>query len=128
MADDCMDAGGRATQEQLPKGWWVRWPLRFKAPRFNLASVALCMLVGGCATQSVRDPGAHLPAASSEPARVYLARCGACHAAPHPARHGTGDWQRLVPLMEGHMRERGMAPLTDAERDTILAYLAAHGR
>ena len=69
-----------------------------------------------------------VPDAESPAARRYAERCGACHALPHPARLTYPGWVRLLPLMERRMAERGMPPLSGAERNEILAYLKAHAR
>ncbi len=86
--------------------------------------VALVILAAGCAAGS----GAALPDADSGAGRHYAARCGTCHAAPHPRRLAYSAWQALLPLMERRMQERGLDPLTETERSQILAYLRAHAR
>jgi hypothetical protein len=87
--------------------------------------LAACLgLTGaGCASH-----GPSLPDAQSDGARVYVERCGTCHATPHPRRHDFAGWRHLVGLMERRMAERGVAPLTDGERTAILAYLRDNGR
>ena len=81
-------------------------------------------LAAGCAG----GRSAVLPDADSSAARLYAARCGTCHAAPHPRRLAYPAWQALLPLMERRMRDRHQAPLTETERTQILAYLRAHAR
>lgn len=61
-------------------------------------------------------------------AAVFASRCSLCHALPHPARHDMAGWQVLVPLMEMRMSQRGVPPLSDAERVSILSYLGQHAR
>lgn len=94
----------------------------------RLTTLIVLIALAGCAGQSLRERGPAVPDAGSPIARVYIERCGSCHAVPHPARHFYAGWRRLVPLMERRMAERGVRPLTDRERSDILAYLQAHAR
>ncbi|HHQ41890.1 MAG TPA: cytochrome C [Chromatiales bacterium] len=89
-----------------------------------LSTVALLAgLAAGCA--GAPTP---LPEPGSEGERLMRARCGACHAVPHPARLRAADWPAMLALMERRMAERGMAPLGESERETLLGYLRAHAR
>jgi Dihaem cytochrome c len=88
----------------------------------------LLLATAGCATKPGNPGTTPIPDAGSPDARVYRARCGSCHALPHPARLTYPGWVQLLPLMERRMAERGMAPLSEAERNQILAYLKAHAR
>lgn len=69
-----------------------------------------------------------IPDAESPAAQLYVSRCGACHAVPHPGRHDYAGWVYLVAMMEQRMAERGMGGLTDEDRAAILAYLKGHAR
>ncbi|HXW84905.1 MAG TPA: hypothetical protein VEJ86_10905 [Candidatus Binataceae bacterium] len=64
-----------------------------------------------------------LPDADSPAAQLYKSRCGACHAAYNPRGMTAAMWQVQVDMMEGKMRDAGMAPLTEGERQMILDYL-----
>ena len=66
------------------------------------------------------------PEAASPQAQLMLAKCGACHAAPHPKVHSAGLWPGIVYRMQLHMRTTGVASLTDAEMDVIVNYLQRH--
>ncbi len=89
-----------------------------------LVLVAAVGLTGCAAT----GPTAGLPDAGSPAAQTYMAYCGACHSVPHPGRHRSAVWPGIVAMMEQRMRERGMAPPGEPERQAILGYLQAHAR
>jgi len=88
-----------------------------------VVALTVAMGLAGCAgaPTPLPDPG-------SEGERLMRARCGICHAVPHPARMRAADWPAMLALMERRMAERGVAALTEAERRALLAYLQAHGR
>jgi len=92
--------------------------------------LAACLgpLLAGCTSYVQRPGGGLMPEAQSAGARVFVSRCSTCHDTPHPRRHDYATWRYLVGLMEQRMAERGVAPLTDAERSAILAYLKDNGR
>jgi mono/diheme cytochrome c family protein len=94
--------------------------------RISLAFLLLA--TAGCAIQTGDSNATPIPDAESPAARLYAGRCGGCHAVPHPARLTYPGWVQLLPLMERRMAERGMPPLSEAERNQILAYLKAHAR
>lgn len=89
-------------------------------------AACLTLLLAGCAGKGPVVPD--VPAAGSPAAQLFVNRCGVCHAAPHPARYDYAAWCYLVPVMEQHMKERGMGMLSADERDTILAYLQEYAR
>jgi hypothetical protein len=90
--------------------------------------VCLLLETAGCAIQTGNPGATPIPDAGSPNARVYAARCGSCHALPHPSRLTYQGWVQLLPLMERRMTERGMPSLSEAERNEILAYLKAYAR
>ena len=80
-----------------------------------------------------------IPDLNSPDGRVFAQRCGACHLKPfgdHGVSHGVPDprfrtlaeWQKEVSRMEGLMREKGLPPLTDPEREAIVRYLSRHAK
>jgi cytochrome c5 len=69
-----------------------------------------------------------LPDGDSADARLYAARCGACHSVPHPGRHTVAEWDRMLKLMDERMAQRAMPPLEGDARERIRAYLASHAR
>lgn len=86
------------------------------------------ILLAGCSGMGQRTAADTLPDINHAGARTYINRCSTCHSLPHPARHNYAGWQHIVPLMERRMVERGVAPLSDTERSTILAYLKDNAR
>jgi len=87
----------------------------------SVFAAAIGLLLSGCA-------GVQIPGSGSEGAQVFTARCGTCHATPHPARHSMTEWLQLLPLMDRRMSERGMPALDDEDRQIIIAYLKKYAR
>ena len=88
-----------------------------------LCLAATTIIVAGCAGRPTP-----LPEVDSAAATLYAARCGGCHAVPHPKRHKPSQWERTVNTMEREMELKGVPSLTDNERSSILSYLKRHGR
>lgn len=97
-------------------------------------SVAALLWISGCGGVFT-----DIPELDTEDGRVFAQRCGACHGKPfgsHGITHGVPDprfrtmeeWQKEVSRMEGLMREKGLPPLTDPERDAITRYLSRHAK
>lgn len=91
--------------------------------RAALAGAGLLVLLAACA--GAPTP---LPEADTDAARFYAARCGACHAVPHPGRHTAAEWDRMLALMDVRIAERAMPALEGNDRERIRAYLARHAR
>lgn len=89
--------------------------------------VCLVATLAGCSTAGMSG-GTSLPDMDSPAAQIFVSRCSACHAVPHPGRHSYQGWLYLVPVMEQRMAERGMAPLGAEDREVILTYLQANAR
>jgi mono/diheme cytochrome c family protein len=64
-----------------------------------------------------------IPDQSSYAAQLYLTRCGQCHQPYNPNLMTAEMWTIKVDLMQERMKQTGLAPLTSAERETILKYL-----
>lgn len=82
---------------------------------------------------SATPPSGTLPSAASglpEPAtpgaRLVASRCSVCHAVPSPGLHTSAEWPGVIRRMRARMETLGLGSLTDAEADTVLAYLEAH--
>jgi mono/diheme cytochrome c family protein len=77
-----------------------------------------------------------IPDLDTPDGRVYAQRCGACHGTSHLRGHGVPDprfrtmaeWENILPRMEQLIRERGLAPLGDLEREAIIRYLSQHAK
>lgn len=90
-----------------------------KATRSAVAVVLVAILASGCKR-------ATLPDADSPAARLYVARCGNCHASYNPHEMTSAMWETQVMMMEVKMQAAGQPPLTPDERDSILRYLKDH--
>ncbi len=97
-----------------------------KARRLSILTLASLALLTGCSLMPVGNT--EIPDEGSAGADAYRSRCGSCHALPHPQRLSYAGWQRLLPIMEQRIQERGMAPISSKERDTLLTYLKAYSR
>jgi hypothetical protein len=48
------------------------------------------------------------------------------HGVPDPRFRTMAEWQALLPKMDSLIREKGLPPLTEPERETIIRYLNRH--
>lgn len=95
---------------------------RFKKPRLSALFALLFLMAAGCAQQP-------FPEADSDPARLFLGKCGLCHDPYHPQTHTRIGWGKVIPRMEKRAEEFGMSVfLTEDEKTTILTYLEKHAR
>jgi mono/diheme cytochrome c family protein len=78
------------------------------------ASLALALL--GC------EPKA-LPEQGSTAEQLYAGRCGGCHRPYNPESLTAAMWHVQIEAMQVKMAQAGVAPLTEAERHTIIDYL-----
>jgi len=77
-----------------------------------------------------------IPDLNTQDGRVFAQRCGACHGTSHLGGHGIPDprfrtvaeWKEILPKMERLIRERGLPPLTEPEREAITRYLSHHAK
>lgn len=63
------------------------------------------------------------PQAESAAARLFLAKCNACHGAPQPSAHLANIWPGVIQRMQMHMQSKGISPLTKDELSEVLDYL-----
>lgn len=95
-------------------------------------SVLLC--IGGCGGVFTDIPDLNTP-----DGRIFAQRCAACHGKPfgdHGVTHGVPDprfrtlteWENELSRMEELMREKGLPPLTELEREAIIRYLQRHAK
>ncbi len=92
--------------------------------------VTILLMAGlsACSGPAVRHGGTSIPQAGTADAQVYIDRCSSCHVLPHPKRLGYEGWTAVVAVMEKRIAERGMLPLDEQERQSILDYLRRNGR
>jgi mono/diheme cytochrome c family protein len=77
-----------------------------------------------------------IPDLDSPDGRVFAQRCGGCHGTSYGGGHGVPDprfrtmteWQEVLPKMDRLIRERGLPPLTEPEREAIIRYLSHHAK
>ena len=70
-----------------------------------------------------------IAAESDEDEKLFELRCGiGCHQLPEPSMLKAKQWQRVMVTMEKRMAQAEMAPLTQDERERLLAYLTQYAR
>jgi hypothetical protein len=98
--------------------------------RFAMVLLAL-MWVAGCGGVFTG-----IPDLDSPDGRVFAQRCGGCHGTSYGGGHGVPDprfrtmteWQEILPKMDRLIRERGLPPLIESEREAIIRYLGHHAK
>jgi hypothetical protein len=89
---------------------------------FRLVTVTLVgsmVLLASCQNGKIPNEGSYA-------AQLYLKRCSQCHQPYNPSQMTAAMWAAQVDLMQQRMRQTGLAPLTPAERETILGYLSSN--
>ncbi len=86
-----------------------------------LPIVLLSLFLVACAgTQTIPEP-------ESPGAKLYQERCTQCHGLPGPTRHTPEQWDHLLVMMEGFMKEKNIA-FPASERKMIRDYLYRNAR
>jgi bifunctional N-acetylglucosamine-1-phosphate-uridyltransferase/glucosamine-1-phosphate-acetyltransferase GlmU-like protein len=75
----------------------------------------LALSFNGCKTLQ------RLPKEESADAQVYIKRCGACHAIPHPARLNFNQWKDKIVVM----KDKQMPVITAQDKNKVLSYINA---
>jgi hypothetical protein len=83
----------------------------------------LILLAGSGCSESTPPAPQSYPEPGSEAMTMFIARCGACHAAPQPGSHVATIWPGVVQRMQLRMRSMGKQPLSRQELATIIDYL-----
>jgi hypothetical protein len=91
---------------------------------FGLLSIVVVIL--GTAVLLASCQNGKIPDESSYAAQLYLKRCGQCHQPYNPNLMTATMWTIKLDLMQERMKQTGLAPLTSAERETILKYLTSN--
>ena len=68
-----------------------------------------------------------LPEPESAGAVLYAHRCTGCHRLYAPGTMKYEMWKMYVERMQGEFVRRGLPPLTESERTTLLDYLKRYG-
>jgi hypothetical protein len=92
--------------------------------RFSLLSIVVVIL--GAAVLLASCQNGKIPDESNYAAQLYLKRCGQCHQPYNPNLMTAAMWTIKLDLMQERMKQTGLAPLTSAERETILKYLTSN--
>ncbi len=74
---------------------------------------AVGVFINGCVTLQ------RLPEEESADAQVYIKRCGACHAIPHPARLNFNQWKDKIVVL----KDQQMPVIKVQEKITVLSYI-----
>ncbi len=74
---------------------------------------ALALFFNGCVTLQ------RLPEEKSADAQVYIKRCSACHAIPHPSRINFHHWKDKIAIMKNMQ----MPVITAKEKESVLSYI-----
>ena len=90
------------------------------------AQVLICVMLVSACSDNTAVQGIDFPEAESAPAQLMQAKCGSCHAAPHPRIHTADLWPAVVYRMQLRMRTKAGYPMTDAEIVSIIDYLQRH--
>ena len=73
----------------------------------------LALFFNGCVTLQ------RLPEEKSADAQVYIKRCSACHAIPHPARINFHHWKDKIAVLKNEQ----MPVITAKEKESVLSYI-----
>ncbi len=79
---------------------------------------AVAFFINGCATLQT------LPKEESADAQVYIKRCRACHAVPHPARLNYDMWKDKIVVMKG----KQMPVITMQEKEDVISYIKGQSK
>ena len=87
-------------------------------------------LLTACSEQlsSVPLQKSDYPDYDTEPAKLYLAKCGGCHVAPLPKIHTARQWLSVVQRMQQRMTSKAVPVLNKNEMADIVGYLQKHAR
>lgn len=89
--------------------------------RFLTAFLGLSWITG-CAMLS------GIPGLDTPDGRVYAKRCGGCHGVPDPRFRTMPEWQEVLPKMDRLIRDQGLLPVSQQEREAINRYLSHHAK
>jgi len=91
-----------------------------------LASLVLALLVS-CSSEH-QQVSLSYPDADSDPAILYISKCGECHAAPLTTAHTASMWVSVVDRMQFRMISKKIFPLNEQDKTSILQYLKTHAK
>ena len=71
-------------------------------------------------------PENELPDLAGAQTEEFRNNCARCHALPSPYQHTAEQWPAVVERMRKHIKDYNMPEITDAEVNSITAYLQTH--
>lgn len=86
------------------------------------------LYIAGCGESSVvakAKPKA-LPDSNSIGAKILKDKCSNCHGAPHPTDHVAEHWPNVIERMQTHRIRKAYQPLSDEDKQALVAYLQEH--
>jgi hypothetical protein len=93
----------------------------------GILAVLVCGLVA-CSQPPPPEQQRALPEPDSVSAKLYVANCSECHAAPHPDAHPANEWQNIIYRMQNYRVTKGHGAIPEPEVRRILSYLKQHAR
>ncbi len=78
----------------------------------------LALFFNGCTTMQ------RLPEEKSADAQLYIERCSACHAIPHPSRLNLHHWKDKIVVM----KSKQMPVITAKEKESVLSYIKTQSK
>jgi len=86
---------------------------RMKYLVITLISLPILFILNSCSTWQ------RLPRVETADAQIYIKRCGACHAVPHPSKLNYHQWRDKIVVMEN----KQMPVITAQEKESVLSYI-----
>ena len=80
-----------------------------------------------CSTEQPPNP-LNYPDADSSAAKLFLKRCGDCHAPPLPNSRIAALWPSILDRMQLQMTAKKVMPLSKEETQSILNYLQSNAQ
>ena len=95
----------------------------------NLVALILISMVAGCSDGEVSQiQASDYPEYETQAAKLYIAKCSGCHAAPLPQVHDARQWSGIVQRMQMRMTNKAIKPLNPRELAIVIEYLETHAR
>jgi len=102
---------------------------RFKLTLFVAVILSVTVFAGCSGEYEARQiQFTDYPEHETEAAKLYIAKCSGCHAAPLPNIHDVRQWSGVVQRMQMRMANKALQPLNEQELATVIDYLEKHAR
>jgi hypothetical protein len=103
-------------------------PIKNNIPFAGITLACALLLLAAC-SDSGNNQGMKVtdyPDHQTEAAKLYIVKCGQCHAAPLPTVHPANQWPGIVERMTMRMNNKAIQPPNRQEIAVILGYLQQH--